>query len=54
MENTHFEQFLVAYARGEYGKVIDLYNEYHDEFPSWDNDIVGPIYTKAQIEFYSL
>lgn len=54
MENAHLEQFLVAYARGEYGKVIELYNQYHDEFPQWDNDLVGIVYTKAQIEFYSL
>jgi hypothetical protein len=53
MENTHYEQFLVAYARGEWGKVIDLY-KYHDEFPPCDDNIWGSIYTVAQIEFYSL
>ena len=50
---TAYEQFLVAYAREEYGKVIDLYNKHNAEFPSWDKDLVGLVYTKAQIEFYS-
>ena len=50
---THYEQFLVAYAREEWDKVIDLYTKYHDEFPPCDNNIYDSIYTVAQIEFYS-
>ena len=49
----HFKQFLIAYAKEEYGKVIDLYNEHHTEFPTWQKDLVDLVYTKAQIEFYS-
>jgi hypothetical protein len=49
----HFKQFLIAYAKEEYGKVIDLYKEHHTEFPTWQKDLVDLVYTKAQIEFYS-
>lgn len=40
MKNTNFEQFLTAYARGEYAKALALWDKHHTEFVG-DNKIVA-------------
>ena len=50
MANTHFEQFLVAYARSEYEKCLDLYDKHHEEFGRINIDIVQDILTIIDIK----
>lgn len=40
MKNTNFEQFLTAYARGEYAKALTLWDKHHTEFVG-DNKVVA-------------
>ena len=40
MKNTNFEQFLIAYARGEYAKALTLWDKHHTEFVG-DNKVVA-------------
>ena len=45
MKNTNFEQFLTAYARGEYAKALTLWDKHHTEFVGNNKVIADTIIT---------
>ena len=45
MKNTNFEQFLIAYARGEYAKALALWDKHHTEFVGKNKVVADKIIT---------